>query len=68
MKIIKAKSKIRCDTTGCANLSNVFIFKSEKCFIKDSLKLCDKCAKELLSELKKHYSIKGKIDAKKEDN
>ena len=64
MKIITAKSKIRCETTGCDNLSSVFIVKSDKCFIGDILKLCDNCANELLTALKKHYAKKGKDDAK----
>ncbi|MBO5713654.1 MAG: hypothetical protein J6R88_05600 [Clostridia bacterium] len=68
MKITTAKSKIRCETTGCNNLSNVFVYKTDKCYVSGALKLCDECAKELLQALKKHYSKKEKTDVKKEDN
>ena len=68
MKISTTKMKIRCEMVGCNNLADVFIIKSEKCYDKDAIKLCDKCAKELYSSLKKHYSKKGANNGESENN
>ena len=67
MKISTAKTKIRCEMIGCNNLADVFILKGEKCYVGDAIKLCDKCAKELQSSLKKYYSKKGTNNGESEN-
>ena len=66
MKISTAKTKIRCEVIGCNKIASVFILKNDSCYSSDAIKLCDTCAKELYSSLKKHYSKKGKSDGENE--
>lgn len=63
MKAKKATNKVCCDVIGCNEIAKVYLNKSERSYGRDSLKLCERCAKEILAELKVFYGKKEKNDA-----
>lgn len=55
MKIVKIKTPIVCDIGGCKNTAIYSVKKQEDSNDLYTLKLCENCAKELFSELKKEF-------------
>ncbi len=58
MQIENLKPSVVCDVVGCNNLAEFYIRKNESSKIYDSLKLCPKCASEVLKALTKFYKLK----------
>lgn len=64
MIIVETKTPIVCDMAGCKNTAKYFVKKEEGSNAFYSLKLCEDCAKELFTALKKEFK-KGVKDSDK---
>ena len=58
MLVEKIKNKIKCDASGCENLS-VFQIVNKRFVFDGSVYLCEKCLNELYGELGKHVVPKS---------